>query len=132
MFVSCLISLFYNSAVNKYHENKGMVLQLYITSYYDLSFAFAATLSALGSAFGYFFGGWISEIMGKRFTLFASNLVVYMCWMVTAFAHTKWLLFLSDSLNGFFISIAVNCVGNTNQVKNINFMTFSSFFKESS
>ena len=77
----------------------------------------AATLFALGCALGFGFGGWVSDARGKKVTMLASNLAAYVCWVVTASAGNKWLLFGSYSLQGFFGAIAYNCIGEANQVK---------------
>ena len=93
----------------------------------------AATLFALGSALGFGLGGWISDVRGKKLTMLGSNLAASVCWVVTAFAGTKWLLFGSYSLQGFFGAIAYNCIGEANQDEIISAVTsLSSISKESS
>ena len=94
-------------------------LQLYLTQILRIllnDLSIAATLFALGSALGFGLGGWISDGRGKRLTMFASNLAAYACWVVTALAGTRWLLFASYSLQGFFGAIAYNCIGDTKLV----------------
>ena len=53
----------------------------------------------------------MSDKWGKKLTMFASNLAAFACWIATAQAKTKWLLFTSYSLQGVFGAVAYNCIG---------------------
>ena len=63
---------------------------------------------------GFSIGGMLSDHYGKRKTVFAFNFFAFICWIISSNAATKWLLFISYSLQGLFGSIAYNCVGEIN------------------
>ena len=79
----------------------------------------AATLYALGVVIGYIIGGPFSDFYGKRMSVFISNLLAYTCWIITAHTSTKWFLYASYSLQGFFGGIAYNNVGNMKFILNV-------------
>ena len=61
-------------------------------------------------------GGFFTDHYGKRMTLFLFNLLAFYCWIISANVTTKWILYVSYSLQGFFGSIAYNCVGEMNHI----------------
>ena len=73
----------------------------------------AATLFAFGSLVGFCTGGPFSDHYGKRMSVFVCNLITYTLWIITAHASTKWLLYVTYSLQGFFGAFAYNCVSET-------------------
>ena len=77
-------------------------------------FTIAATLWSFASILGFTTGGMFTDHYGKRMTVFGFNLLQSVCWVISAKATTKWLLFVSYSLQGLFGSIAYNCVGEMN------------------
>ena len=77
------------------------------------AFKITATLFALGSVLGFSLGGIMSDTVGKRMTMFISNLAAFTCWIITAYANTKWTLYASYSLQGFFGAVAYNSIGET-------------------
>ena len=80
-------------------------------------FTIAATLWSFASIIGFSIGGLFSDYYGKRMTVFGFNLLQSICWVISAKATTKWLLFFSYSLQGLFGSIAYNCVGEINDIR---------------
>ena len=75
-----------------------------------------ATLYAFASMIGLSMGGFFTDHYGKRITLFLFNLLAFYCWIISANVTTKWLLYVSYSLQGFFGTIAYNCVGEVNEI----------------
>ena len=73
-----------------------------------------AALFTLASIIGFSIGGLLSDHYGKRLTVFLSNLFAFVCWIISAIAKAKWLLFTSYTLQGLFSVIAYNCVGELN------------------
>ena len=59
----------------------------------------------------------MSDAWGKRLTMSASNFAAFVCWIISAHAETKWVLYTSYSYQGFFGAIAFNCVGKVNNCK---------------
>ena len=48
--------------------------------------------------------------------MFVFNLLAFTCWIISATASTKWFLYVSYSLQGFFGAIAYNCVGEMRNI----------------
>ena len=71
----------------------------------------SATLYALSTMIGFCTGGFISDPCGKKLTMFVFNLCAFACWIISATGRTKWFLYISYSLQGFFGALAYNCVG---------------------
>ena len=61
-------------------------------------------------------GGFYTDHYGKRMTVFLFNLLAFYCWIISANVNTKWLLYVSYSMQGFFGTIAYNCVGKMNNI----------------
>ena len=74
----------------------------------------SATLYTFATIIGFSTGGMLSDHYGKRKTVFAFNFFAFICWIISSNATTKWLLFISYSLQGLFGSIAYNSVGKIN------------------
>ena len=76
-----------------------------------MSYFLIAALFSLGCALGFGLGGLISDMWGKRLTMSASNLAALFCWIISANAEEKWLLYGSYSLQGLFGAVSFNCIG---------------------
>ena len=68
-------------------------------------------LFAFGLVFGFGLGGWIADKWGKKVTMFTFNLLAYACWLPSAFANNRYLLYSTYSLQGIFGAITYNCAG---------------------
>ena len=58
----------------------------------------------------------MSDAYGKKLTVFVSNLSAFACWIISATATSKWFLYVSYSLQGFFGATAYNCVGGVENI----------------
>ena len=90
---------------------------------------------AFGILIGFSIGGPFSDYYGKRISVFVCNLLAYTCWIISAHASTKWLLYISYLLQGFFGGVAYNCVGNmklfsTNNLENFTILFIGIFIAE--
>ena len=88
-------------------------------------FTIAATLWSFASILGFTTGGMFTDHYGKRMTVFGFNLLQSVCWVISAKATTKWLLFVSYSLQGLFGSIAYNCVGEIDDFNSCSILRHS-------
>ena len=67
--------------------------------------------------------------------MFVFNLCAFACWIISATGRTKWFLYISYSLQGFFGALAYNCVGEIKYVwlkkkeMNQNPISISSFIE---
>ena len=97
------------SALNREFVPDHICHPVFTKNFHTLSIA--ATLYAFATIIGFSTGGFISDPYGKKLTVFVFNLSAFACWIVSATATTKWFLYVSYSLQGFFGAIAYNCVG---------------------
>ena len=66
----------------------------------------------MGCTIGYFVGGWISLVIGKRIMLMVCNIGSVITWIMLAFISNEVVMIIIERfVMGIFIAAAFGCIG---------------------
>ncbi|KAG8277043.1 hypothetical protein J6590_050878 [Homalodisca vitripennis] len=58
------------------------------------------SLTALGTVFGPFLGGWLVNTIGRRWTIVTSVMICLVAWIILLFANSVWIIYIGRFIGG--------------------------------
>ena len=106
------------------------LIGLKLIYYYDMctlsTKTFLGGALPMGCTIGYFVGGWISLIIGKRIMLMVCNIGSVITWIMLAFISDEVVMIIIERfVMGIFVAAAFGCIGE------LSVQVLSQFYKSS-